>query len=50
MTTKGLSKKQIIVLLNNANKRNFIKKSSVHITSINRALKNIKTEVIVDFI
>ena len=50
MTTKGLSKKQVIVLLNNANKRNFIKKSSVHITSINRALKNIKTEVIVDFI
>ena len=50
MTTKDLSRKQVINPMNNANKRNFIKKSSVHITNINRTLKNIKTEVMVDFI
>ena len=50
MTTKGLSKKQVIVLMNDANKRNFIEKSSVHITNINSTLKNIKIEVIVNFI
>ena len=32
------------------NKANFIKKNSSHITNINRALKQIKLEVIVDFI
>jgi len=36
--------------MNNANKKNFMEKSSVHITNINRALKNIKIEVIVNFI
>ena len=36
--------------MNNANKKNFMEKSSVHITNINRALKNIKMEVIVNFI
>jgi len=48
--TKSSSRKQIIILMNNANKKNFMEKSSVHITNINRALKNIKIEVIVNFI
>ena len=34
--------------LDNANK--FMKDSSIHVTNINRALKNIKSDVIADFI
>ena len=36
--------------MNNVNKKNFMEESSTYITNMNRALKNIKTEVIVDFI
>ena len=50
MTTKGLSRKQVIILMNNINKKNFIKESSVHISNINRALKNIKIEVMINFV
>ena len=50
MTTKGMSRKQVIVPMNNTNKNNFMKESSAHITSMNRVLKNIKTNNIVDFI
>ena len=50
MTTKGPSRKQVIIHINNVNKENFMKKSSVHIININRALKNIKTDIMVDFI
>ena len=50
MTTKGLSKKQIIVSISNENKVKFMEESSVHITNLNRALKNIKSEVMVDFV
>ena len=50
ITTNGLSKKQVIISMNDDNKKNFMEKSSVYITNMNRALKNIKTEVMVDFI
>ena len=50
MTTKSLSKKQIIVSISNENKVKFMEESSVHITNLNRALKNIKSEVMVDFV
>jgi len=50
MTTNSLSRKQVIILINNDNKKNFMEKSSVYVTNMNRALKNIKTEVMVDFI
>lgn len=50
MTTKCPSRKQIIVPMNNDNKKNFIEKSSSHITNMNSALKNIKLEVMVDFV
>lgn len=49
MTTNGLSRKQIIVSMNNDNKMNFIEESSIHVTNINRVLKNIKSEAMVDF-
>ena len=48
--TKGLFRKQIIVLMNGDNIIKFIKKSSHHILSINRVLRNIKSDVLVDFI
>ena len=47
MTTKGPSRK-VPMNLDNANK--FMKDLSTHITNINRALKNIKSDVMADFI
>jgi len=50
MTTKGLSRKQIIIPMGNDNISNFMKNSSLHVTNINRTLRNAKSEVLVDFI
>ena len=50
MTTKGLSRKQVIVPMNKENKKNFIEESNTYVTNINRALKNIKSEVMVNFV
>ena len=49
MITKGFLRKQIIVLISNDNKAKYIVSSSNHITNFNRALKNTKSEVMVDF-
>ena len=40
MTTKRPSRKQVIVPMNLDNANKFMKDSSVHVTNINRALKN----------
>ena len=50
MTIKGLSRKQIIIPMNDANINNFMRESSTHITNMNRALKNIKMNIMVDFV
>ena len=50
MTTKGSSRKHIIILISNDNILKFMKESSFHITNINQALKNTKLEILVDFI
>ena len=50
MTTKGPSRKQVIVPINLDNANKFMKDLSTHITNINRALKNIKSDVMADFI
>ena len=50
MTTKGPSRKQVIVSISNDNKAKFIESSSTHITNLNRTLKNIKSEVMADFV
>ena len=42
MTMKGPSRKQIIVSMNNNNKKNFIEESNSHVTNMNSTLKNIK--------
>ena len=49
MTTKGPSRKQVIVPMSNDN-NSFIKNSMIHVTNINRLLRNAKSEVVVDFI
>jgi len=50
MTTKGLSRKQVIIPMNGDNIAKFMKESLLHVSNINRALKNAKTEILVDFI
>jgi len=50
MTTKDPSRKQIIVLINSNNIKRFMNKSSNYIANLNRALKNMRTDVIVNFI
>jgi len=50
MTTKGPSRKQIIILMSKENNSNFMKNSSFHIANINRLLYNVKLEVLVNYI
>jgi len=50
ITTIEPSRKQVIVLMSNDNKTNFIMDLSAHIVNINKALKNIKSEVKADFV
>jgi len=50
MTTKSLSRKQVIISMDNNNISNFMKNSSLYITNINRTLRNAKSEVLVNFI
>ena len=50
MTTKEPLCKQVIVPMSIDNTNKFIKESSTHITNTNRTLKNIKSDVIADFI
>jgi len=50
MTTKGLSRKQVIVSMSNGNTISFIKNSALHVAHINRLLRNAKSDIAVDFI
>ena len=50
MTTKGPLRKQVIILMNSDNIVKFMKESLLHVSNINRALKNVKSEVLVNFI
>ena len=50
MTTKGPSRKQVIVPMSSDNKIKFMEDSSNYVANLNRALKSIKLEVMVDFI
>jgi len=50
MTTKGLSKKQIIVLISEVNINNILTLVNKHVANTKRALKNIKSNILVDFI
>ena len=50
MTTKGPSYKQIIVSMGKDDANKFMAFASNHITNINRALKNIKSDVLADYV
>ena len=50
MTTKELSRKQVIISMSNDNKTKFMEFSSSHITNLNRTLKNIKLDILADFV
>ena len=50
MTTKSSSRKQVIILMGNDNIEKFMKNSTIHVTNLNRNLRNAKSEVLVDFI
>ena len=47
---KEPSQKQIIVSMSSDNKNNFMNKSNACVSNMNRVLKNIKSNVLVDFI
>ena len=49
MITKGPSHKQVIIPISNVNKKNFMNKSGDHVSNLNRVLKNIKSDIMVDF-
>ena len=50
MTTRGLSRKQVIVLMKHINMSNFVKDLSMHMFNINHILKNIKSSMMADYI
>ena len=50
MITKGPSKKQVIVPMSKVNINNILTLANKHVTNINRALKNIKSNILVNFI
>jgi len=50
MTTKGPSRKQIIIPISKENVDSFIKNSSLHVTNINMQLRNAKLEILVNYI
>ena len=50
MTTKGPFRKQVIVLMSKFNINNILALANKHVTNINRTLKNIKSNVTVNFI
>jgi len=50
MTTKRLSRKQIIIPMSSDNVTSFMKSSSLHVANINRLLCNTKSDVLVNYI
>jgi len=50
MTTKSSSRKHVIIPMSSEKIMKFMKNSSLHITNINGSLRNVKSEVLVDFI
>jgi len=50
MTTKDPSRKQVIIPMVKDNINKFIKNSSIHVTNLNRNLRNTMSEILVNFI
>jgi len=49
ITTKGSSRKQVIIPISNDNKSKFMASLSMHIANLNSILKNIKSEIMANF-
>ena len=50
MTTKDSLWKQIIIPMGKENIDKFMGSASIHVTNINRALRNIKSNILVDYV
>ena len=50
MMTKEPTRKQTIISISSKNIMKFMKNSSLHVTNINRSLRNVKLDVLVNFI
>ena len=50
MTAKDLLYKQIIIFMDSNNAKRVIAQSNVHVSNINKSLKDIKLEITIDFI
>jgi len=50
MTNKSSSRKQVIIPIISTNSERFMAISNKHIANINRTLKNIKSDIVTDFI
>jgi len=50
MTTKGPLRKHVIIPMSNDNNAKFMKNSSAYVANINKALRNVKSEILVNFI
>jgi len=50
MTTKGPSRKQIIIPMSGDNISSFMKNSFLNVANINRQLHNAKTDILVDYV
>ena len=50
ITTKGSSRRQVIIPMVNGNILKFISFYNKHIANINRAFKNIKSDILADFV
>ena len=50
ITTKGPSRKQVIIFMSRENINSFMKSSSLHVANLNRLLHNAKSEVLTDYI
>ena len=49
-TTKGLVHKQVIIPMSSNDKKNFMDESNTYVSNMNRTLKNIKSDAVVNFI
>ena len=50
MTTKGPSRKQVIISMSEDNARSIVSQANTYISNINRLLKGVKSEVSANFI
>ena len=50
MTTKGPSRKQVIIPMSGENISSFMKSSSLHVANLNRLLRNAKSDVLTNYI